>query len=197
MSIAAANLWTRNIYKEYLNRDATPQQEAQMSKWVSLLVKAGAVAVILLLDPEFSIDLQLIGGVIILQTLPAIVLGLYTRWFHGTALLVGWVAGLALGMWMLYVTDNPLTGKEHFAGALFSWRDFGIDTDNTIYTGVVALAVNLLVAAVVTALLHAMNAPRGEDVTTEADYHVEAGDPGVRPMPSDLGETAETAPRSP
>ena len=24
MSIAAANLWTRNIYKEYLERDATP-----------------------------------------------------------------------------------------------------------------------------------------------------------------------------
>ena len=29
MSIAAANLFTRNIYKEYLKKDATPQQEAQ------------------------------------------------------------------------------------------------------------------------------------------------------------------------
>ena len=38
--------------------------------------------VILLIDPQFSIDLQLIGGVIILQTLPAVALGLYTRWFH-------------------------------------------------------------------------------------------------------------------
>src|SRR3954470_8936933 len=69
MSIAAANLWTRNIYKEYLKKDATPAEEARMSKLASLVVKAGAVAVILALDPQFSIDLQLIGGVIILQTL--------------------------------------------------------------------------------------------------------------------------------
>ena len=32
MSIAAANLWTRNIYKAYIKRDATPSQEAQQSK---------------------------------------------------------------------------------------------------------------------------------------------------------------------
>ncbi|MFD0854269.1 sodium:solute symporter, partial [Actinomadura adrarensis] len=94
MSIAAANLFTRNIYKEYLNRDATEKQEAAVSKVVSLVVKVGAVACILLLDPEFSIDLQLIGGVIILQTLPAVGLGLFTRWFHRGALIAGWASGL-------------------------------------------------------------------------------------------------------
>ena len=72
MSIAAANLWTRNIYKEYMNRDATSKQEAKQAKWASLVVKFGAVAFILFIDPQFSIDLQLIGGVIILQTLPAV-----------------------------------------------------------------------------------------------------------------------------
>ena len=44
MSIAAANLLTRNIYKEYLNRDATPAQEARSSKLASLVVKVGAVS---------------------------------------------------------------------------------------------------------------------------------------------------------
>src|SRR3954466_1100350 len=92
MSIAAANLWTRNVYKEYLHRDATPAQEARMSKIASLVVKAGAVVVILALDPQFSIDLQLIGGVIILQTLPALVFGLYVRFYHAWGLLAGWVA---------------------------------------------------------------------------------------------------------
>ncbi len=82
MSIAAANLWTRNIYREYINRDATPKQEARSSKLASLVVKVGALAAILALDPQFSIDLQLIGGIIILQTLPAVALGLYTGWFH-------------------------------------------------------------------------------------------------------------------
>jgi SSS family solute:Na+ symporter len=193
MSIAAANLWTRNIYKEYLKRDATPEQEAKMSKLASLVVKAGAVAVILVLDPQFSIDLQLIGGVIILQTLPPIVLGLYTRWFHGLGLLAGWAVGLTVGMWMLYVTDNPLTGKEHFAGALFKWSKLGLDTDSTIYTGLVALVVNLVVAAAATAVLRAMNMPYGRDATAEADYHVEAGDPGVGAMPSDTGDRTETS----
>src|SRR3712207_8019971 len=39
MSIAAANLFTRNIYKEFLKKDATPRQEAQVAKVVSLVVK--------------------------------------------------------------------------------------------------------------------------------------------------------------
>ncbi|MBX6767487.1 MAG: sodium:solute symporter, partial [Actinomadura rubrobrunea] len=102
MSIAAANLFTRNIYKEYIRPDATEKQEANVSKLVSLIVKVGAVACILLLDPEFSIDLQLIGGVIILQTLPSVGLGLFTRWFHRGGLIAGWAAGMAAGLWMLY-----------------------------------------------------------------------------------------------
>jgi solute:Na+ symporter, SSS family len=185
MSIAAANLWTRNVYKEYLKPDATPAEEARMSKIASLLVKAGALVVIIALDPQFSIDLQLIGGVIILQTLPAIVLGLYTHWYHRLGLLVGWAAGLGVGLWMLYVTDNPLTGKEHFAGALFKWSELGFDTKTTIYTGLVALTVNLVVATVVTAVARAVGVEDGQDATRETDYHVEAGDPGVSPMPAD------------
>src|SRR5262249_19747842 len=102
MSIAAANLFTRNIYREYFRRDATEAQEAKVSKLVSLVVKVGAVACILLLDPQFSIDLQLIGGVIILQTLPAVGLGLITRWFHRGGLVAGLIAGLVAGLWMLY-----------------------------------------------------------------------------------------------
>jgi solute:Na+ symporter, SSS family len=82
MSIAASNLFTRNVYREYLRPNATPAEEARVSKLTSLVIKGGAVLVIIAIDPQFSIDLQLIGGVIVLQTLPSIVLGLYTRWFH-------------------------------------------------------------------------------------------------------------------
>src|SRR3954464_7833078 len=80
MSIAAANLFTRNVYKEFLKKDATSEQETRVAKITSLVVKLGAVAAILFIDPQFSIDLQLIGGVIILQTMPSVALGLYTRW---------------------------------------------------------------------------------------------------------------------
>lgn len=122
MSIAAANLFARNIYREYLNRDATPAQEARVSKIASLVVKVGAVLVILGIDPQFSIDLQLIGGVIILQTLPSVGLGLYTRWFHRVGLIAGWAAGMAAGMLLLYNIANPATKHEHFGGSAFPWR---------------------------------------------------------------------------
>jgi len=98
MSIAAANLWTRNIYKEYIHRGASPRQEARQAKFASLVVKVGAVLFIVAVDPQFSVDLQLIGGVIILMTLPAVAIALYTRWFHRWALIAGWVAGMAWGV---------------------------------------------------------------------------------------------------
>ena len=111
MSIAAANLFTRNIYKEYLNKDATPDaggaRSARSPRWWSSSARCSCI---LVLDPQFSIDLQLIGGVIILQTLPAVALGLYTRWFHRAGLIAGWVAGMAAGLLdALRRSPNPAT----------------------------------------------------------------------------------------
>ncbi|PYC67255.1 sodium:solute symporter [Micromonospora arborensis] len=179
MSIAAANLFTRNIYKEYLKRDASPAQEANVSKITSLVVKVGAVACIVFLDPQFSIDLQLIGGVIILQTLPAVALGLYTRWFHRTGLIVGWAVGMGLGMWMLYQVASPT--RKHFGGSAFPLSEFGFDTTRTIYVGIVAVAVNLAVAALVTLALRAAKVAEGADGTTPDDYFADEGDPRVTP----------------
>jgi SSS family solute:Na+ symporter len=193
MSIAAANLFTRNIYKEYLHKDASPAEEARVSRLVSLVVKAGAVVVILLLDPQFSIDLQLIGGVIIVQTLPAIVVGLYSRVLHAWGLLAGWAVGMISGLYMLYDTPNPVTGKEHFGGAQYALSNFGIDTDVTLYTGLIAIALNLIVAFAVTAALRATRAPELEDRTAADDYEVEAGDPGVHELPEEP-EQAGTVP---
>jgi solute:Na+ symporter, SSS family len=190
MSIAASNLFTRNVYREYLRPDATPAEEARVSKLTSLVVKGGAVLVIIAIDPQFSIDLQLIGGVIILQTLPSIVLGLYTRWFHRWALLAGWAAGLVAGAVMLYDTPNPMTGKEHFGGAQYALSKFGFDSKVTIYTGAIALTLNLVVAVAGTLVLRAARAPAGADTTRPDDYHVEAGDPGVGPLPVSAGQQA-------
>jgi SSS family solute:Na+ symporter len=182
MSIAAANLFTRNIYKEYIRKDATDKQEATVSKIVSLLVKVGAVACILLLDPEFSIDLQLIGGVIILQTLPAVALGLVTRWFHRGALVAGWAAGLVAGMWMLYQIPNPAKGKEHFGGSAYKLSELGLDTKMTVYVGMLALAVNLVVAVAGTFACRAAKLADGEDATRAADYVADEGDPKVKEL---------------
>jgi solute:Na+ symporter, SSS family len=192
MSIAAANLFTRNIYREYLRPNATHAEEARIAKLVSLAVKAGAIVVILALDTQFSIDLQLIGGVIILQTLPAIVIGLYSRAAHAWGLLAGLIAGLAGGMYMLWETPNAVTGKEHFGGAQYALSHFGLDTKVTLYTGVIALVLNLLVTFVVTLFVRGRVLP---DQTEPNDYVLEAGDPGVEEIDLDEEDvTTQTAP---
>jgi len=180
MSIAAANLWTRNIYKAYLRRDASPRQEARQARIASLVVKLGAVLFIVAIDPQFSIDLQLIGGVLILQTLPAVALSLYTRWLHACALIAGWAVGLVWGLVLLFGIPNPATGKGHFGGSavalsklsLAGWHPFA-GSAMQIYVGVVALIVNLVVAVVVTAVLRALGVKSGPDATTAEDYVAE------------------------
>jgi SSS family solute:Na+ symporter len=94
MSIAAASLYTRNIHREFFNKNPTDRQEAQMAKWVSLIVKFGALAFIVFVPSQYAIYLQLLGGICIIQTLPAVMLGVYTRWFDPWALLIGWLVGI-------------------------------------------------------------------------------------------------------
>jgi SSS family solute:Na+ symporter len=175
MSIAAANLFTRNIYREYVNRSATPAQEAKVSKIASLVVKFGALLFILLLDPQFSIDLQLIGGVIILQTLPSVALGLFTRWFHKGALIAGWIFGMGAGMLMLWNVSNAT--RPHFASSAFPLSKLGFDTKMTIYAGFVAVLVNVVVAIVGTLILRAAKVADGPDRTADPDYFVDEDEP--------------------
>ena len=175
MSIAAANAFTRSIYRPYLRPDASPATEARVSRWVSLIVKFGAAALILAVDPTFSVDLQLIGGVLILQAVPAAFLGLVTGWFHRAGLVAGLLAGLAVSVAMLY--DIPRTDAagrvvaEHFGGA--SWP---LGDGTTVYVGVVALLVNLVVTVLATLVLRAAGVPAGIDATRPDDYVADAGD---------------------
>lgn len=173
MSIAAANLWTRNVYKAFINRDATHQQEATQSKVVSLVVKFGALVFVLGLSKDFAINLQLLGGVWILQTLPAIVVGLYTRWLHRWALFAGWAVGMAYGTWLAYGVESPV--QDHFGGPLVNFPG----TETKFYIALIAFLANILVAVLLTFVLRAMKVDEGVDQTTAQDYHADAGDPGV------------------
>jgi solute:Na+ symporter, SSS family len=159
MSIAAANLYTRNIHREFINRNPTDKQEAQMAKWVSLIVKFGALVFIVFVPAQYAIYMQLLGGILIIQTLPAVLLGVYTRWFNDWALLVGWAVGTIAGTWMFVaanLTPNfPLAiGGHTFPG----------------YTALYTVVLNLLVAIVLTPIFNAIG--RGHaDATVAADYH--------------------------
>ena len=177
MSIAAANLWTRNIYKAFINRTATHAQEAAQSKVASLLVKFGALVFVLALSDQFAINLQLLGGVWILQTLPAIVIGLYTRWLHRWALLAGWAVGMAYGTWLAYGVTLVGDPDSHFGGPLVNFPG----TETKVYIALVAFLANLAVAIVLTVVFRAMNVAEGRDLTRPDDYHADLGDEGVEP----------------
>jgi SSS family solute:Na+ symporter len=189
MSIAAANLFTRNVYREFLVRDASPRHEAQVSKIVSLVVKFGALLFALGLDRQNAINFQLLGGVWILQTIVAIVAGLYTRWLHRWAVLVGWAAAMVYGTVTAYqqkvpnvkihlVDGKPVTvanGMRHFGSSLANFPF----TDTKVYIAISALVINLVVAVVLTVVLRALRAPAGADVTRPEDYYTDVASEGV------------------
>jgi SSS family solute:Na+ symporter len=165
MSIAAANLFTRNIYKEFFRPLATPAQETRVARLASLIMKVGALGFALELNKTFSINLQLLGGIWILQTFPAIVISLYTRWFHRFALIIGWASAMAYGTIQAYRT--PGGGQAHFGAS--TAPVFG----HVTYIAIAALLVNLVVAVVLTFVFRALGLPDGYDETRPADYSVD------------------------
>ena len=177
MSIAAANLFTRNIYRAYLERTASPPREAAVSKVVSLVVKLGALAFVLTLDRQNAINFQLLGGIWILQTFPALVFGLFTRWFHRYALLAGWAVGMLYGTISAYQQSSPIT--RHFGRSLDEVPFVG----DLGYIALTAFVLNLITAAVLTFAFRAAKLPEGTDATSPSDYHADAGDPRIQPIP--------------
>jgi solute:Na+ symporter, SSS family len=142
MSIGAANLFTRNFWKAYINPDVDPAGEASVAKIASLVVKVGALLVILYLPTQFALDLQLLGGLWILQVFPAVVFCLFTRWFLAPALIAGWAVGLIGGTYLSWVDGlKPLH--------LVSFGDFSF----TMYVGLIALVANIVTAVVVNTVL--------------------------------------------
>jgi solute:Na+ symporter, SSS family len=146
MSIACANLFTRNLYKEFIRPDCSEADEARMAKIVSLVVKIGAVVFILAIPQAYAIQLQLLGGIWIIQLLPSILLGLYTRSFNALALLIGWAAGTAIGTYM--------AAAQGFTSSVYPLEIFGVTLPG--YAALYSVLINFLVAAALSPLLDLM-----------------------------------------
>ncbi|HEY1631109.1 MAG TPA: sodium:solute symporter [Rhizomicrobium sp.] len=159
MSIACANLFTRNIWREYVEPDCAPAREASVAKIASLVVKLGALAFILKLHDQ-AIQLQLLGGIIIIQTLPSVLIGLYARWLHPHALLIGWLLGTATGATMAWTLGFT-------KGAVYALHIFGVTVP--CYAALSSLILNLAVSAVLSLVFNAWGAKR-PDLTAAGDY---------------------------
>lgn len=160
MSIGAANLCTRNIWRPYINDNLTPQAEARIAKNLSLLIKFGALLAVLYLPTKYAIDLQLLGTIWILQIFPAVICGLFTRWFRGGALLAGWIAGMTIGS-LYALTEGGVTPLHDvvFAGAHYN-----------MYIGILALAANFAVALVANVIIKTVKRDEPADATAANDY---------------------------
>ncbi|HEY4354585.1 MAG TPA: sodium:solute symporter [Acidobacteriaceae bacterium] len=159
MSIAAANLFTRNLVGEFRRTPLTPKAESTVAKIVSLLAKVGALIFVLRLETKFAIELQLLGGVWITQLFPSVVVGAFTRWMNPWALLCGWAIGMGSGTWMVYSAGMKSSYPLHLFGGTY-----------TVYAAVPALALNLAISALITLLLRALSKGDIADATVAADY---------------------------
>ena len=158
MAIAGANLISRNIIKEFKPR-ITPTQETRIAKWTSAVLKFVALGFVFLAPLTYAIQLQLLGGIIILQILPAVFLGLYTNRLDWKAIILGWIAGMVSGLYLVLLAN-------HF-GAL-STSAFGTPF-GLIYIGLISVIINIVVAVVGSYVAKAAGAFR-KGVIKEADF---------------------------
>ena len=157
MSIGAANTFTRNIWRPFVNSQMTDSQEASMAKLVSLVVKVGALLIIVGVQTQFALNFQLLGGIIMCQVFPALCFGLFTRKVHGQPLLIGWVVGMVLSLVLIVISRSP-TGA--FAPMWSSPLGVGL------YIGLVTVAANALVSYVLSLVMP----NTGTDETMALDY---------------------------
>jgi len=137
MAISCGNLFTRNIFREFIAPDCSSITESKVAKIMSLATKLAALFFVVTLQSSYAINLQLLGGIWICQTLPSVMLALYsTRQLHPVGLLLGWLAGMAAGTWMAI--------ELHFKGAIYVLHIFGVAVP--CYAALSALALNIVVA---------------------------------------------------
>lgn len=142
MSIGAANLFTRNFWKAYVNPAVSPEGEAHVAKTASLVVKLGALVFILFVPTQFALYLQLLGGVWIVQTFPAVVCWMFYKGLRAPALLAGWAVGMLAGTALAFAD-----GIKPVHAFVLGGHSFGV------YTGLLALLLNFVVVLVVQAAL--------------------------------------------
>ncbi|EQD64795.1 Na+/solute symporter [mine drainage metagenome] len=143
MAISQANLLTRNVIK-VARPNMTSKTEARLAKWFSVMFKFIALAFIFAISATYSLELQLVGGIIILQTLPAIFIGMYTNKLNKYAVGVGWLAGMISGVFLILDANFFIAHLPSLQTTFFKFTT----PFSFIYIGLIALLFNLLIAIV-------------------------------------------------
>jgi SSS family solute:Na+ symporter len=136
MAIASANLFTKNIVMPF--KKLSPKGQTRLAKWLTALVIFTALGFVFIVPPTYAIQLQLLGGIIITQTLPAVFLGLYTKRLDWKALLTGWFFGIVSAVWLVLMAN-----KGHALTTSVFQTAIG-----PIFIGIIALTINIIIAVV-------------------------------------------------
>ena len=144
MAISQANLLTRNIVKEF-RPNLSAAGETQIAKWSSVAFKFLALAFVFVVNTTYAIQLQLFGGILIVQTLPALFGGLITDRLNKYGLIAGLVVSEIAGVALMEYAQNP---------AFSTWQTSFYNTGplGLFFIGATALAVNLAIVLVSTAV---------------------------------------------
>lgn len=157
MAIGGANLFASNLFNEFSpTRTST---ETRVAKILTLVICAVALLFVIFVNPKYAIGFQFLGGAWILQIFPAFIIGLFTRWFHPKALILGWAVGIVAGTYMAIMTNFTANFPLHlFGGTLIG------------YGPLYALILNLIVTTIATPIFAAAKVGAGTDFTSAADY---------------------------
>ncbi len=153
MAIAAANLFTRSIMKE-IKPKMTPEGETRTAQVFAVIFKFLALGFVFIIPATYAIELQLFGGILILQVLPAFVFGMITRKLNRRALFWGLLAGIVSGTYMMEAANNYAQWTTTLIGTGFG----------PVFIGMIALGINIAIVLVGTAIANALritNAVKG------------------------------------
>jgi len=143
MAMAQANLLTRNIIKE-IKPNLTPKSEIRITKISSTVFKFVALGFVFIVPATYAISLQLLGGILIAQILPAVFFGMYVKSLRKEPLIAGLLVGIFLGVYMIESVNN----FGSLSSSLFN------TTFGSLYIAVIALSVNLVISFVGSAILN-------------------------------------------
>ena len=128
--------------------------------WLTQVVKLGALFFIVFLPETYAIQLQLLGGIWIIQTLPSVLMGLYTRWLNPWALLSGWALGI--------VSGTAMAASLNFKGSIYTLHIFGVAIP--CYAALSSLLLNIAIGVALSWVLNALSRAPQPDATEAADY---------------------------
>lgn len=136
MAMSQASLLTRNIIKE-IKPNMPASSEIRITKISSTAFKFVALGFVFIVPATYAISLQLLGGILIVQILPAVFFGLYVKSsLRKEPLIAGLLVGIFSGIYMVEYTNN--------FGALTS--SLFNTTFGSLYVAVIALVFNLIIS---------------------------------------------------